>query len=423
MAKYISEISILYVEDDLGIRQALSTTLDMWAKKVYLAENGEKGLELFKKHKPDVIISDVKMPKLNGIEMVKEIRKLDENIPIIFTTAHNESGFLHEAIELHVNHYILKPISIKDVKRHLESNAKSILFEKEQKKNQTMLQKIMDNDSDMLAVTDCNQVAFSNSIFKEFFSYDPKIVRNDGKSFCNEFIKANGFLHKGMLKGGEAFTQLIDRTKESDRMVSLYDFKENEPKAFYVNTSKIEDNLYLYHFVDITQIAIEKKLLEKKAYFDKLTKIFSRTKFDDILEYESKRSIRYETQLSLIICDIDHFKKVNDSHGHLVGDEVLKKITKEIKKHIRDTDIFARWGGEEFVLLMPETNLDNAKIVAEQLRSALEKVPHQEVGIVTCSFGLTSFIPTDTLKKFLGRADDSLYQAKQNGRNRVEVIV
>jgi len=423
MAKYISEISILYVEDDLGIRQALSTTLEMWAKKVYLAENGEKGLELYKEHKPDIIISDVKMPKLNGIEMVKEIRKIDENIPIIFTTAHNESGFLHEAIELHVNHYILKPISIKDVKRHLESNAKSILFEKEQKKNQTMLQKIMDNDSDMLAVTDCDKVAFSNTIFKEFFSYDPKITRNEDKSFCDEFIQTNSFLHKGMLKNGETFTQLIDRTKESDRMISLYDFKENEPKAFYVNTSKIEDSLYLYHFVDITQIAIEKKLLEKKAYFDKLTKIFSRTKFDDILEYESKRSIRYQTQLSLIICDIDHFKKVNDTHGHLVGDEVLKKITKEVKKYIRDTDIFARWGGEEFVLLMPETDLDSAKVVAEQLRSVLEKVHHQRVGIVTCSFGLTSFIPTDTFKKFLGRADDSLYQAKQNGRNRVEVSI
>ena len=423
MAKYISEISILYVEDDLGIRQALSTTLEMWAKKVYLAENGEKGLELFNKHKPDIIISDVKMPKLNGIEMVKEIRKIDENIPIIFTTAHNESGFLHEAIELHVNHYILKPISIKDVKRHLEANAKSILFEKEQKKNQIMLQKIMDNDSDMLVVTDCNKVAFSNTIFKEFFSYDPKIIENEGKSFCNEFINSNGFLNKSMLEDNETFSQLIDRTKESDRMISLYDYKENEPKAFYVNTSKIESDLYLYHFVDITQMAIEKKLLEKKAYFDKLTKIFSRTKFDDMLEYESKRSIRYETQLSLIICDIDYFKEVNDKYGHLVGDEVLKTITKEINKNIRDTDIFARWGGEEFVLLMPQTDLNSAKIVAEQLRSSLEKVSHKKVGVVTCSFGITTFIPTDTLKKFLGRADDSLYQAKQNGRNRIEVNI
>jgi len=421
MAKYISEITILYVEDDIGIRQALSTTLEMWAKKVYLAENGEKGLELFKEYKPDIIISDVKMPKLNGIEMVKEIRKLDENIPIIFTTAHNESGFLHEAIEQHVNHYILKPISIKDVKRFLELSAKSILFEKEQKRNYNMMQKIMDNDSDMLAVTTCDKIIFANTVFKKFFSYNFDAIKKNNSTFHNEFIKIDGFLHPGLLNDDETFVKLIDRTEESKRMVSFYDFHNGEAKAFLINSSQIDDDSYLLHFVDVTAIAVEKKLLEKKAFFDTLTKIYNRTKFDEVLLYESKRSVRYETDLSLIICDIDHFKKVNDTYGHLVGDKILKNIAKEVKHKIRDTDIFARWGGEEFVLLMPETNLEDAKIVAEQLKDSLAHLEHEKAGAVTCSFGITSHITTDTPEIFLGRADSLLYKAKQNGRNRIEV--
>jgi len=421
MTKYISQLSILYVEDDYGIRQALGTTLEMWAKKLYIAEDALTGLELYEKYSPDIIISDIKMPGMDGMQMIRKIREKNSDIPILIITALNDTDVLHNAIELQVDHYIMKPVSIKDLKRHLESNAKSILFEREQIRHNKLLQKIIDKDKDMLVVINYNKIIFANQALKEFFHYNYEKIKKNTEDFFKEFISIEGFLHSEMLRDDDTFIDLIKRTEDSKRIVSLYNFDDGEPKAYYINISQIEDDLYILHFIDITEMAIEKKLLEKKAYYDKLTQIFNRTKFDDLLEYEVKRNHRYNSNLSLILFDIDHFKSVNDTYGHMVGDEVLKTIAKVVKEKIRETDIFARWGGEEFVILMPQTDIDNAITIAEYIRELLESTVHKDVGKSTCSFGLTSLKENDRIEEFLERADDALYKAKKNGRNRVEI--
>jgi diguanylate cyclase (GGDEF)-like protein len=117
--------------------------------------------------------------------------------------------------------------------------------------------------------------------------------------------------------------------------------------------------------------------------------------------------------------DIDHFKEINDTCGHDVGDKALVTMTKRVAKCIRDTDIFARWGGEEFMILLPHTSLDDASILAERIRGRIEKDPFEKIGTVTSSFGVTQFVRQDTEEIFTKRADRALYRAKQKGRNRV----
>ena len=117
--------------------------------------------------------------------------------------------------------------------------------------------------------------------------------------------------------------------------------------------------------------------------------------------------------------DIDHFKRINDTYGHDIGDDVLVNLSELVKTCIRETDIFARWGGEEFMLLLPHTTMLNASKLAERIRAIIEKNNFPTVGTITSSFGVTQYVNTDTAETFTKRVDRALYKAKETGRNRV----
>ena len=162
--------------------------------------------------------------------------------------------------------------------------------------------------------------------------------------------------------------------------------------------------------------------LKKLASTDSLTQAYNRTKFDEILSKETERARRYDHSLSVVLFDIDHFKKVNDTYGHLAGDQVLKTIVDITRKNIREIDYLIRWGGEEFMIILPETGLDKAEELAERIRQIIEIHQFNEIGKVTVSFGVAQLRKSDSEKTFIKRSDDALYKAKINGRNRVEVM-
>jgi diguanylate cyclase (GGDEF)-like protein/PAS domain S-box-containing protein len=173
---------------------------------------------------------------------------------------------------------------------------------------------------------------------------------------------------------------------------------------------------------DITKRKNLEIQLEKNATIDVLTQAFNRIKFNEIIRLEIERVKRYNHPLSLIMFDIDYFKNVNDQHGHSVGDYVLKTLTLIVKENLREIDSLVRWGGEEFIVVAPETKLERAKGVAERIRKAVEDTVFDIVGKITISLGVTQFKKVDTEDTFITRTDDALYTAKRRGRNRVEVI-
>ena len=134
---------------------------------------------------------------------------------------------------------------------------------------------------------------------------------------------------------------------------------------------------------------------------------------------EIKRAERYGEALSLVMFDIDQFKRINDTYGHLVGDEVLIHVAKLIGERIRASEILARWGGEEFILVLPQTDMENAVHLAGELRALMQKYEFPQVGTVTASFGVTQYSRGDSMDSLLHRADIALYRAKESGRNRV----
>jgi diguanylate cyclase (GGDEF)-like protein len=161
--------------------------------------------------------------------------------------------------------------------------------------------------------------------------------------------------------------------------------------------------------------------LEFLASHDALTRIFNRYSFNTILKNETERSRRYKTPLSMIMLDIDHFKKVNDTYGHRIGDFVLRGVAKAVAARIRGNDMVFRVGGEEFVVLAVESDVDNAANLAGRLRKIIETTDFKEAGFLTISLGVAQYIPEESDESFFRRTDRVMYIAKNEGRNKVVV--
>ncbi len=169
-------------------------------------------------------------------------------------------------------------------------------------------------------------------------------------------------------------------------------------------------------------IFLNNERLQELTFIDNLTGLFNRKKLNEVLSTEISRCKRYEHPLGLIILDIDSFKMVNDTYGHQIGDKVLIELSTILKQHIRSTDLSVRWGGEEFVIVCLETSLEGTLILAENLREVVESYNFSSIGNKTISLGISEYKKEDTPDSLIKRADDALYLAKKNGKNRIEVL-
>ncbi len=161
-------------------------------------------------------------------------------------------------------------------------------------------------------------------------------------------------------------------------------------------------------------------MFEERAQLDTLTGLANRTNFEEKMIDEFERIERYNSDpFSLIFFDIDHFKNINDTFGHLIGDQVLKSVSTLSKSLLRSNDLLARWGGEEFVIILPLVNITAAEQVAQKLRENIQSYIFEQVGNITCSFGVSQYQLGDTPTALLHRTDNAMYEAKKAGRNRV----
>lgn len=176
--------------------------------------------------------------------------------------------------------------------------------------------------------------------------------------------------------------------------------------------------IILRHYNYILNQKIE---LERISITDQLTKLYNRYKLNEVLQNEFNRANRINYNFGVIIIDIDNFKKINDIYGHNIGDKVLKELAKLLKENIRVSDTLGRWGGEEFLIIIPKGEDKNEEILAEKLRSKIEKHSFSEIPKLTASFGISRYKKGDTISKIIKNADDSLYEAKRNGRNQVKM--
>jgi diguanylate cyclase (GGDEF)-like protein len=244
-----------------------------------------------------------------------------------------------------------------------------------------------------------------------------------------------GFYTYGEFFGSTTNLQLLNSTmvavgmREGISTHSVPMIKDANPEAVlvrdpYVNKhSRIVSRLVKFISAVTSELEQANREITQLSLTDRLTQLNNRMKLDAVLADEITIAIRYKQSFSLILLDIDHFKQVNDTHGHLVGDDVLIRIAKVLAENIRDTDTLGRWGGEEFLLILPHTDLDQACALAEKLRKSIAQETIPVVGQKTSSFGVTTYCPGDNVTNLIARSDEALYEAKKMGRNRVQAKV
>lgn len=198
------------------------------------------------------------------------------------------------------------------------------------------------------------------------------------------------------------------------------------PPRIEGNDYSLLDIQYITQIMRFASIALENANLYWQATTDRMTKLFSHHFFEKNLNDEITRAHRYGTTFSLIMLDIDHFKKFNDTYGHLQGDIIIKEIAKILRASVRSIDLSARYGGEEFAVILPEVDTEGAAVVAERVRKSIEMHPFPGEGNtlhVTVSIGVAEFNPERmrSSSQIVGDADKALYQSKEFGRNRVTV--
>lgn len=164
------------------------------------------------------------------------------------------------------------------------------------------------------------------------------------------------------------------------------------------------------------------KELQDYANKDSLTQIFNRGKIDLLIQDEIKKSKKYNHTFSIIFLDIDDFKRINDNFGHIKGDEVLIHISNLVSNNIRETDFIGRWGGEEFIILLPKTTSNDAFIIANDLKQLVSKTNFGINNTLTISLGISQYLPKDTKNDLIKRADDAMYFIKSKGKNAVKVL-
>jgi diguanylate cyclase (GGDEF)-like protein len=334
------DVTVLYVENEESARSAIAASIARRVRKLLTAENGQEGLDAFRSLRPDIVVTDIKMPLMDGLAMARAIKALNAKTQIIVTTAHNDTGYFLDAIDLGVDRFVLKPIVQQKLISALESCAATVMHDREVQQNYQERETLIT----------------------------------------------------------ELETALATVQKQTDDLAETNKLLSDE----IVERRCVEDKL--------------RDLAER----DFLTGIYNRRMFFELISLETERAKRYGRPLSLIMLDLDHFKAVNDTYGHAAGDTVLQTVTRIVMDKIRKNDIFARYGGEEFVILCPEGGIDGAVAFAEKLRTSIEQHFFPEAGRITISAGVADYAEKDSEDRFIKKADEALYAAKNDGRNRVK---
>lgn len=276
------------------------------------------------------------------------------------------------------------------------------------------LESFIEFNNHITVLTTQKEIIAVNAVGLQFFKYgSTKALKKEHKYLCKIFDEVTTEDTK-FVEGMHWVTKIH---KHQHIKVQMY--SEGLKQIFMMSVSKIQDEIYQVSFYNISRVIAEKEAITKLAHRDTLTQIYNRSKLNILLSTTLRNAYVYNEPFTIILFDIDYFKKINDMYGHNVGDMVLIQLASLVKSQLRSNDTFARWGGEEFIILSEGSVGKDATYLASRLRQTIEAFAFDEIDGITCSFGVSQYQSGDTETTLLKRADDALYKAKENGRNKV----
>jgi two-component system cell cycle response regulator len=330
------------------------------------------------------------LPELVGAE--EEIGKVfnDPGLNFMLDSVHKNDFYVNLSIEYYDPKHLL--VLLHNITEVTLSKQKVLQYSNESILLNNTLQKILDSQNVLLFVTSHNEIVYTNEQFMEYFKVpDMKDVR-----------RKNLQIYKYYESSLTSYDALFEYVSDNEEYIVI----DND--TFILKAVNLESTHKLFTLTKVTK-------LSKEIYIDPLTNIYKKQYFNTCLE----KLIQEKDEGVLVVLDIDDFKQINDTYGHQVGDNILVEFTELIKENIRGEDLFARWGGEEFLLLLYHTNVENALKKVEQLRALVDGHAFNVVDHLTSSFGVSKKQDDDTLSTLLNRADTALYKAKKSGKNRV----
>jgi two-component system cell cycle response regulator len=452
---------VLVVDDVPANVKLLEVKLANEYYDVITAKDGYEAISQAKQHKPDLILLDVMMPGMDGFETCRKLKEDADisHIPVVMVTALSEIADRVRGLESGADDFLTKPINDIALFARVKSLVRiKVLLDELRLRDQTGIQ---------MGVLGEGQNTFTQDVSgSRIMVVDDDVIQLKrlterlAQDYTTEGVsKPEGSMSVAMHGNFDLIivsTQLGDmdglrlashfKSQEETRSVPVLMLVDEDDTRAMLKGLELGVNDYIIMPVDYNEMAarVKTQIRRKKyqdalksnyqqtisrAITDGLTGLYNRHYLNAHLDNLVRQSLNNNKPLSIVIMDMDHFKQVNDTYGHDVGDQVLKQLSDIIIKSIRSADLAARFGGEEFVVLMPETDTQQASDAAERIRKTIENTPFKvthEVGELkkTVSIGVAFLNEMgDTGAALLKRADEALYRAKNSGRNKVMSIL
>lgn len=274
-------------------------------------------------------------------------------------------------------------------------------------------------NSNITVLASKDEIISINKLGLDFFGYSSlQELTDEHISVSDFFIETENCINKHTY--GKKWLEKLAKNSKDTHTVNIRGEIDNISQFFHIKVSRMKySDTYLISLNNISNLVREKEEIRTIADHDALTNIYNRVKFNSMFTQIIETSQRHNEDFSIILFDIDHFKSVNDTYGHNVGDRVLVELVSLVKIGLRDKNVFARWGGEEFVILCRRTNVKQAEQLSNRLRKDVEGYSFDIVKKLTCSFGVSQFKVGDSKNELFQRVDEALYMAKDRGRNQV----
>ena len=445
---------VLVVDDIEQNRKLLTDKLKNEYFHVITAVDGEDAIERALAEEPDVILMDVMMPKLNGVEACRRLKNdpRTEHIPIVLVTALNEREDRLRGLGAGADDFLTKPVNdlqllsrvraltkykmVADELRKREASGKRIgavdiaaqgrasepariLVIDENERQARRICRYLEGLHRPISHSEATQLGISGSMV-DLMVISLSNEKLDGLRLCAYFRSLESTRDLPIL--------VVAEPDDEQKAVRALDLVASDIVIKPIDSeellARVKTQVRKKRYLDALRARLDQSM--ELAVTDQLTGLHNRRYMRVQLESFVKRANMGGQPVSILLCDIDHFKKVNDIHGHSAGDDVLREFGRRLRENIRPMDLACRYGGEEFVVIMPETSQALAQAAGDRLRQIIAESPFS-IGRgdelkVTMSGGVSTIIPSeDTIESLLKRADDALYRAKSSGRNLIEV--
>jgi len=405
-----NDISLLFVEDDQAARDTISRLLGRVVGTVHVAANGREGLEAYRAHTPDIVVSDVRMPAMDGIEMVREIRRLQPDCQVVILTAFSDIECLLDCVSIGVNHYIRKPVDFARLGEAIDQccdyvNLKRRLRKQDETLN--LLSQAVEQAPASVLITDLQgTIEYVNTTFAKVTGYSSR-----------EVIGRNPRILKSDLNPPELYQELWNSIREGKEWECELANRRKDGEVYWelAKFCPLRDSSgTIIKYLKVSQDITERKNYEENLRYlsnhDSLTNLYNRAYFEaEISRLEASRDF----PVSIVIADIDGLKMVNDNYGHDEGDRLIRMAADLLMSAFRAGDVVSRIGGDEFAILLPHTDQETAQVAVQRIIQG-ECRPRKEKNGYTrgLSLGVATAHDASELHAALKLADRRMYQDK-----------